>query len=66
MRGRTVTLWRKRILSTLLGNGASQAVRIADGQAHAARAASDLRIVEVRVGSPVGEDDAESFGFFWE
>ena len=42
------------------------AVHIADGQAHAARAASDLRIVEVRVGSPVGEDDAESFGFFWE
>lgn len=45
---------------------AGDSVRIAPGQVSSLRATDGLSLVEVQVGRSPGDDDTETFGFFWE
>ena len=45
--------------------GPGSVVDIAAGEMHAVRATTELRIVEVQLGSPLVEEDIERFGNFW-
>lgn len=45
--------------------GPGSVVEVAPGRMHAARALSELRIVEVQLGDALVEEDIERFGSWW-